>query len=82
VVAAARVARALSFFHPMETNPGRSPGVQNAGVVMYYRLLPFAPYGVVTLPRRRVSTWPILAVDAFLSRIRERQRDGPVPVPA
>jgi 4-amino-4-deoxy-L-arabinose transferase-like glycosyltransferase len=115
IVVAARVARTLSFFHPWETNSGRSPGVQNAGVVMYFFLLPLAVYGAILLRRRRATLWPILApvvmvivtaavfygflrfrqpaeislvvlagvaLDALVSRVRERRRDTPVSVPA
>jgi hypothetical protein len=61
VVAAARFGRAFSFFQPFQTNAGRSPGWQNAGVVMYWLLLPLAAFGLLTLYRRRTPMWPIVA---------------------
>jgi 4-amino-4-deoxy-L-arabinose transferase-like glycosyltransferase len=61
VVAVARLGRAWSFFQPFQTNAGRSPGWQNAGVVIYWLLLPLAAFGLLTLYRRRAPTWTILA---------------------
>jgi 4-amino-4-deoxy-L-arabinose transferase-like glycosyltransferase len=61
IVVAARVARTVSLFHPWETNSGRDPGVQNAGVVMYFLLVPLGLYGAVLLRRRRATLWPLLA---------------------
>lgn len=61
VVAAARLGRAWSFFQPFQTNAGRSPGWQDAGVIMYWLMLPLAAFGLLTLYRRnRAQLWPIV----------------------
>jgi 4-amino-4-deoxy-L-arabinose transferase-like glycosyltransferase len=81
IVVAARVGRTVSLFHPWETNSGRSPGVQNAGVVMYFLMVPFAVWGALLLRRRRALLWPLLApvvmvivtAAAFYGYLRFRQ---------
>jgi 4-amino-4-deoxy-L-arabinose transferase-like glycosyltransferase len=60
-VAAARFGRAFSFFQPFQTDAGRSPTWENVGVVLYWLMLPLAGFGGLTLYRRRVQMWPIVA---------------------
>jgi 4-amino-4-deoxy-L-arabinose transferase-like glycosyltransferase len=61
VVAAARLGRAFSFFQPFQPDAGRSPTWEKVGVVMYWLMLPLAAFGALTLYRRRVQMWPIVA---------------------
>jgi 4-amino-4-deoxy-L-arabinose transferase-like glycosyltransferase len=68
VVATARWGRAWSIVQPFQTNSGRSPGWQNAGVVMFWLLVPLAVYGALVLRRRRAQIWPIL-VPVFMVSI-------------
>jgi hypothetical protein len=60
-VVVARERRMWGLYRPMQTNPGRSPWAQDAGVVMYYMLVPLTVCGFVLLRRRRVQTWPLVA---------------------
>ncbi len=65
-VAAARLLRVWGVLQPFKTDNGRSPAVEDVGVVMYWLLVPLAIYGFVLLRRRNAVTWllisPIVAV--------------------
>ena len=67
VVAAARLGRGWSFFAPFQTNAGRSPAWQDAGVIMFWLMLPLAVYGAVLARRRRARLWPVLVPVAMVS---------------
>jgi 4-amino-4-deoxy-L-arabinose transferase-like glycosyltransferase len=61
VVAAARVARTWSLFHPFQLPEGRRAWVMHLGVGMYFLMIPLAVYGFVLLRRRRVPVWVLMA---------------------
>ncbi len=60
-VAAARIERLWGVRGPFETNSGRAPWAQDAGVIMYYLLLAPALYGLLLLRRRRRPVWALVA---------------------
>jgi len=60
-VAAARIERLWGVRGPFETNSGRAPWAQDAGVVIYYLLLGPAIFGLLLLRRRRRPVWVLLA---------------------
>ena len=69
IVLAARLGRVWSLFHPLQTNSGRTPWVQNVGTIMYYLLLIPAVYGFVLLHRRRVAAWVLVSPVVLVSLV-------------
>jgi 4-amino-4-deoxy-L-arabinose transferase-like glycosyltransferase len=66
VVVAARLGRTFDLFRPFQTAEfgeleGRPVGAATVGLVMYWSMIPFAVYGAVSLRRRRVALWPLVA---------------------
>jgi 4-amino-4-deoxy-L-arabinose transferase-like glycosyltransferase len=61
LVFAARLLRVWGVYQPFKTDNGRSPAVEDIGVVTYWLLIPLAIYGFVLLRRRQMSTWLLIA---------------------
>jgi 4-amino-4-deoxy-L-arabinose transferase-like glycosyltransferase len=70
IVAGARLLRQWSFYRPFQANPGRSPGWQRAGVVVYWALLVPAAYGLLVLRRRRRVPLGIIVCPILLACIQ------------
>jgi 4-amino-4-deoxy-L-arabinose transferase-like glycosyltransferase len=61
LVLAVRLARVWNLYDPLQVPEGRSTGAEKLGVVAYFLLLGLAVVGVLSLRRRRVPLWIMLA---------------------
>lgn len=71
-VIAARVLRQWDLFRPFDNASfaaieGRNVGAAQAGLAMYWAMIPFAAYGIVRVRRRKVPVWPLLSQVAMVT---------------
>jgi 4-amino-4-deoxy-L-arabinose transferase-like glycosyltransferase len=71
-VLAARVLRQWDLFRPFDNASfaaieGRNVGAAQAGLAMYWAMIPFAAYGIVRVRRRKVPVWPLLSQVAMVT---------------
>jgi 4-amino-4-deoxy-L-arabinose transferase-like glycosyltransferase len=71
-VLAARVLRQWDLLRPFDNArfaaiEGRNVGAAQAGLAMYWAMIPFAAYGIVRVRRRKVPVWPLLSLAAMVT---------------